>query len=158
MENNKVINNGSQKASNKKAITPLMATFLLISFGVAIGVFFTNLAKAQVEESAVCPVNIGLREEKICYDGSQIQFSVQNGINTEIIGLIISVIGTEEAKTIELTDLAVAKGGVYSGTAAYDSTASGQLRQLKISPKISLYDEQHICLEQALILETISNC
>ena len=135
-----------------------MATLLLISFGVALGVFFTNLGRAQVEESAICPINIDLREQTICFNGAEIVFSVQNGINTEITGLIVSIIGTEEAKTIEFSDLAISKGGVYSNSIPYDPTTFGQIRQIKISPKISLYDEQHICIEQAITKENIRGC
>ena len=135
-----------------------MAILLLISFGIAVATFFTNLAKAQVEESAICPVNIDLREQKICVTGAEILFSLQNGINTEITGLIVSIIGTEEAKTIEFSDVKIAKGGVYSGTIPYGRAISGAIRQVKISPKIQPYDESHICLEQAIIMEIIPDC
>ena len=37
---------------NKKAITPLMIAFLLVSFAVAVGVVVMNLGQAQVEEAA----------------------------------------------------------------------------------------------------------
>jgi len=135
-----------------------MATFLLISFGVAVSTFITNLGQAQVEDSAICPVNIDLRQKSSCYNGQQIIFSIQNGINTKVIRLVISVIGTEEAKTVELDNLQLEIGGVYSGSIAYDQSVSGEIRQLKITPMISLSGQELICLEQGLVIEAVSNC
>ena len=135
-----------------------MATFLLISFGVAVSAFITNLGQAQVEDSAICPVNIDLRQKSSCYDGQQIIFSIQNGINIKVIGLVVSIIGTEEAKTVELDNLQLEIGGVYSGNIVYDQSVSGEIRQLKITPKISLSDQELICLEQGVIIEAVEKC
>ncbi len=143
---------------NRKGITPLMAAFLLLSFAIALGVFLTNLGRAQVEEAAVCPVNIGLVEKTICLGNGQLMFLVQNGITTDINGLVVSIIGTEQAQTIELSNLAIGKGGIYSNNIAYNQASYGRLRQVKITPKIALYDQEHICTEKAIIKENIVNC
>ena len=62
---------------NKRGIAPLIATLLLISFAVAVGVVIMNFGRAQVELEAQCAIDIGLRLAKIggsqdiCYDSTK---------------------------------------------------------------------------------------
>src|SRR3989338_7254913 len=53
------------KEWKKKAITALMAVFLLASFAAAVTSVVTNLASAQVEENAECPLDIEVRFARI---------------------------------------------------------------------------------------------
>jgi len=150
---------------DKKGITPLMATFLLISFAVAVGVVVMNLGRAQVESEAECPVNIGLEfsvisgEDQICYDAGKndLSFTLENGINTDVNGLVVNIIGAERAETFEINSKII-KAGVYLGHVNYDSSVSGEIRQVKISPKVTLYDEEEVCVDQALVVENIKPC
>ncbi len=146
----------------KKALTPLMITLLLISLAVAIGVGVMNFGKAQVEEAASCPVIVGLKfaviggEEQYCYDGEtrDLTFTVENGVNTAVTGLIVNVIGTERAESFELSEARVGKAATYLARITYDAAVGGEIRQVKISPKVTPYDEELICPEQALVIET----
>jgi hypothetical protein len=145
--------------SNKKGITPLMITFLLISFAVALGVVVMNLGRAQVEDVAECPINIDLQfaniggKDDICFDGGTIKFTVENGVNTAVSGLIVNVIGAEKAETYRLP-ANIAKAGTYLGKVSF----SGTIRQVKITPKVVLFDEEQICTEKALIIENVPDC
>jgi len=144
----------------------LMTTLLLVSFAVAVGVVVMNLGRAEVESEAECPVNIELQfsviggEEQVCYDEAKkdLSFTVENGINTNVEGLVINIIGAQKAETFEANDARITKAGVYLGHVSYDSSVSGQIRQVKISPKILLYDEEAVCAEQALVAENIQPC
>ncbi len=148
---------------NKKGITPLMATFLLITFAVALGVVVMNFGRAQVVEEAECPLEIGLEfsiiggEEQLCYDraAQRLRFTVENGINVNVEGLIINVIGTEQAQTYELDEAKMSRAGTYVGNAAF---AAGQIRQVKITPKVILVDEVQICPEKSLVAESVPDC
>ena len=134
-----------------------MISFLLLSFAIAVGVFVTNLVQAKVEETAICPVQIGFQLRSICYNGNQITYSVQNGVNTDINGFFISIIGAQEAQTIERNDL-ITRGGIYSGASHYDSINSGMLKQIKITPKVLLQNQQQTCSEQGIVIDSIPNC
>lgn len=148
---------------DKKAITPLMATFLLISFAVAIGVVIMNLGRAQVEENAQCAVDIGMKlavissSEQLCYDAQAqaLKFTVENGVNIKVVGLIANIIDEQKAESFEL-DAPIIKAGNYRGNLHY--SASGLIKQVKISPKVILHDEEQICTEQAIVKEDIANC
>ncbi len=150
---------------NKKGISPLIATFLLISFAVALGVVIMSFGRAQVELEAQCPINIGLTisniggEDQFCYDSNakEIRFTLENGVNIKVNGLVFNVIGSIQAESSEI-NTKIIKAGTYLGKMKYDSSASGEIRQVKISPKINLYDEEQICTDKALIIEEVREC
>jgi len=150
----------------KKGITPLMATFLLISFAVAVGVVIMNFGRAQVEQQAECAIDINLKfskisnQDQICYDASKkdIAFTVENGINIKVEGLILNTIGSQKADSLELNDAKIGKAGVYLGHMKYDKAVSGDMKQLKITPKVTMYDQEQICTEKALVVENLRAC
>ena len=152
------------KKLSRKAITPIMITILLISFAVAVGAVIMNLGSAQLEEQAQCPIEIGLKfavvngKEQFCFSNNQLSFTLENGVNIKVEGLIVNVIGSQKAETFELNDAKLAKVGTYVGNVRFDSAAGGEIRQVKITPKVVLYDVEQICTEKSLIVETISSC
>lgn len=150
----------------RKAITPIMISFLLVSFAVAVGVVVMNLGSAEVEDSAECSVEIGLRfaaiggEEQVCYDVAKkiFSFSIENGININVNGIIVNIIGTQQAESFELNDAKMGKAAVYLGRIPYDTAVSGEIRQVKISPKIIPYDQEEVCIDQAFVIESVRPC
>src|SRR3989338_4478627 len=132
---------------NKKGVTPLMATFLLVSFAVAVGVVVMNFGRAQVEEAAECSLSTDLKlvqiggTEQLCYDATaqKLLFTVENGVNIKVEGLVVNIIGTNKAETMELNDAVMVLAGTYVGTINYDSSVNGAIRQVKITPKVTLY-------------------
>ena len=106
---------------NKRGIAPLVATLLLISFAISLGVVIMNFGRAQVELEAQCAIDIGLRlaeiggKEDICFNQgkSEIRFTIENGVNIDVEGLIVNIIGTEKADTFELNDAKMSKAGNY---------------------------------------------
>ena len=154
------------KYLGKEGITPLMIAFLLVSFAVAVGVVVLNLGSAQVESSATCSVNIGLRfsqisgEEQVCYDAAKkiFSFSVENGVNINVNGIVVNIIGTQKAESFELNEAKMGKAAVYLGRVPYDTAASGEIRQVKISPKIVPVDQEQVCIDQAIVVEKVKPC
>ncbi|MEK6969521.1 MAG: hypothetical protein AABW48_03770 [Nanoarchaeota archaeon] len=154
------------KYLDKQGITPLMITLLLISFAVALGVVIMNFGRAEVESEAECPINIGMKlssisgVEQLCYDQAkqQLSFTVENGVNINVEGLIVNLIGELKAETIELAEAKMGKAGIYMGRVAYDKSTAGEIRQIKISPKILLYDNEEICAEKAVVAESVRAC
>ena len=150
----------------KKGITPLMAPFLLISFAIAVGVVVMNFGRAQVEQQAECAIDINLKfskisnQDQICYDASKkdIAFTIENGINIKVEGIIINTIGSQKADSLELNDAKIGKAGVYLGHMKYDKAISGDMKQLKITPKVMMYDQEQICTEKALVVENLRAC
>ncbi len=148
-----------------RGITPLMASVLLVSFAVAVAVVVMNVGRAQVEESANCAVEIGMQfvdiggKQDLCYDAGkkQLKFTVQNGININIEGMIVNAIGEQQAESFELAGF-MGKAGTYVGTIPFDEAAGGSIRQVRITPKVAPVDEEVLCPEQALVAEEITKC
>tara|TARA_Y100000310_G_scaffold190615_1_gene190600 strand:+ start:9701 stop:10156 length:456 start_codon:yes stop_codon:yes gene_type:complete len=149
-----------RKINWKKGIAPLIATLLLVSFAVAIGVVVMNLGKAQVELGAQCVIDIGLENKGICFNQNtgKIEFALNNGVNIKVEGFLVNIIGTNQASTAELNDVGLDKAGSFSGVVAYDKSTGGEIRQLRISPKVVLYDKELICTEKSVVVESVANC
>ncbi|HIJ11454.1 TPA: hypothetical protein HA278_05345 [Candidatus Woesearchaeota archaeon] len=151
---------------DRRAISPLIATLLLLSFATALGVVVMNFGSAQVELEAQCPIDIGLKlatiggQPEFCYNAAKkdIAFTIENGVNIKVEGIIVNVIGSQEAKTFTVNQAKMDKLGNYLGHIQYDSSVSGEIRQVKITPKVVMYDEEQICLEKALIVENVRKC
>lgn len=143
-----------------------MITFLLISFAGAVGVVVMNLGAAEVEESAQCPVDIGLKLAQIgsanqfCLDQAkkEIRFTLENGVNIKIEGLIVNIIGESDAKSEDFAQAKIGKAGNFLGKIQYDPVTFGKPMQVKITPKVLLHDEEQICQEAALATENVRNC
>ena len=150
---------------NKRGISPLIATLLLISFAVALGIVIMSFGRAQVELEAQCPINIGLKisniggQDQFCYSVAtkEIKFTLENGVNIKVEGLIFNVIGANQAESSEINALII-KAGTFLGKVKYDASKSGKIRQVKITPKVNLYDEEQICTDKALVVENVRKC
>lgn len=143
-----------------------MIAFLLISFAVAVGVVVMNLGRAEVEEKAECTLDIGLSlskvggEEQLCLERgkNQLYLSVENGINIKVEGLTVNVLGANKATTFELSEARMEKAGVFLKYLSYNIGEFGELRQVKIIPKVKMYDNELVCPEKALVVEKIRDC
>lgn len=141
-----------------------MITMLLVSLAVAVGVVVMNFGQAQVEEGAQCAITIGLKlaeiggQSQLCYDSASqsIRFTVENGVNIKVEGLIVNIIETDKAESVEVNDAKIIKAGTYLGTVKY--AVAGAIQQVKLVPKVMLFDQEEICAEQALVVENIRNC
>ena len=151
---------------NKRGISPLIATLLLISFAVAIGLTVMNFGRAQVELEAQCPIEIDLRlisfkgTPDLCYNAGkkELVFTAENGINIKVEGLLVNVVGTEKAENFEFNDAKMSLGGTYVGYLPYDSSVSGEIRQVRIIPKVVYYDEEQICNKKGIVVEEVKSC
>ncbi|MEK6846482.1 MAG: hypothetical protein AABY26_07000, partial [Nanoarchaeota archaeon] len=131
-----------------------------------VGVVVMNFGRAEVEDQAQCAIDIGLKlaqiggQEQLCYDAGKkaLSFTLENGVNIKVEGLIVNIIGTQKAETSEMNEAKMTKAGTYLGQVNYDSALGGEIRQVKISPRVLLYDQEQVCVEQALVKEQVRNC
>ncbi len=148
----------------KKAITALMSLFLIAAFGAAVTSVVTNLASAQAEQGSECPLSVELHFLKtavpVCYDTTtkQVLFTIENGINIDVSGLIINIIGLSKAVSVEDDHAVIKKVDAYQGKIDYDSKTAGPIRLMKITPKINLDGNEQICLAQAITIGKVLPC
>ncbi len=155
---------------NKTGISPLIATILLVFLAAALGVLAMSWGRAQLEDAAVCPVNIGLniielnKEQQLCYAGKGetgvIHFLVENGPHTNISSLQFTAIGTKDVYAIEIPQSSIKKVYPLMKNIPYNFDLFGDIRQIKITPKIVLYpgEDPAICKEQSLVINDPREC
>jgi len=150
----------------RKAMTPIMATFLLLSFAVTIGLLVMNFARAQVVLEAECTQNIELAWmqfdglDDICYDTNtqEILFGVENGVQIEVERLQATAVGRKAAQSYEVPTSKIIRAGSFVGTLSYNEDESGILRQVKIIPIVLSAGQEHFCTEQALSITSVPEC
>ncbi len=151
---------------NRQGIAPIVATLLLLTFAITIGIVIMNFGRAQVQLESKCATEIGMSfseiagESQVCFNREKdiIEISIENGVSVEVTGLIVNVIGTERAESFDLTDAAMGKASVYLTDLGYNVEANGEIRQIKVIPKITPFDEEVVCTEQALVAESLAEC
>ncbi len=150
----------------KRGIAPLVATMLLISFAVALGIVIMNFGRAQVNLESSCTIDIGLEfsqvsgQSQICFDAEKndLFFVVENGVNIEVEGLIVNIIGSERAESYDLDDAIMGRAGNYLTHLGYNEELSGEIRQMKVIPIVTPFEEQVVCVEQELVVEQVLPC
>ena len=77
---------------NKKAVSPLIATLLLIFAAIVLGVLVMNWGRAHVEAGAKCSVATDMKlvdiggVKQVCYsrvENGFVEFTVENGVNVD---------------------------------------------------------------------------
>lgn len=155
---------------SKKALSPLIATILLLVFAVGLGIIVMSWGKARVEAGSTCPVILDLNfielnnQPQFCYSGSGangiVTFIVENGYGADISSLQLRIIGTKQIYTVELPGSGIKKGDSLMKTSPYNFDLFGDIRQVKVTPRAVLYPGESplSCPEQALTIENIKPC
>jgi flagellin-like protein len=171
---------------NKRGVSPLIATVLLIAFAVALGAVVMNWGKGYIEgqtldveeKSSVdiaCSMDVDLEllkignSKKICFnpanstDNSSLEFMLENRGSVEIVGLSVSLIGDLGAQNIlELEDLSILIGSIYSdkNLTYLNTTIGDDLQQVIFKPYVDAKGTvgKVLCSKGALVVEDISEC
>lgn len=151
---------------NKKAVSPLVATILLIAFAVSLGAIIMNwTVDSHVEEglssNSICDdvsIHVLLKDSEpaICYDRElkRIVFDIENG-DEVIEGLRISYIG----KNSNFIDhhQKVESGILKHIEVGYDASLEGELNNVKIIPFIKKEDLLY-CSSKGKSFSIIKDC
>lgn len=149
---------------NKRAITPLISTFLLVSFAVLLGIIVMNWGRTSYalqqetescEESSLSIIEINEIAE-ICHKSNNIRFTVENQGQTDVTGFKISVLGETAIQQFEL-EWGLGIGDIDEITTSYDGSV-GSLRKVKIVPKITTNNIEYICPKNGVEIDRIALC
>lgn len=144
---------------NQKAITPLISTVFLILFAVALGVLVMSWGQASYSDAPKscekASINLISVENKpqACYKDSRLQMTLENNGETELSGVMVSVIGKEGIyqgelqSTIGVAEIEKLETGYEIGI--------GQIMQLRIVPQIS---SGKLCANKVFKVEGVSSC
>jgi len=154
---------------NKKGISPLISTVVLLLFAIILGLIVMNWGKGQVEAASKCPADAGLKIvelnniPEICYAGTgengYIHFIVENGPRLDIGGIQMTVIGTKKVYNVNIKKPVKMAHSILRDI-PHDFNEFGDIRQVKIYPKISISpgEDPVLCTDQAIVLDKIRSC
>jgi len=153
---------------NKRGLSPLMATLILIGVSVALGTIVMNWGQGYIAEKAEFVQSANAAEvgcggigvqvvtiagvPQLCRDGTQLQIFLENLANEPLHGL--------QARVTGLTDFVVHDDILGKPLGAAQSThirvpieGVGDMLQVKLTPAIQSGDLTQFCLHDALIFE-----
>ena len=155
--------------NSKKAVSPLIATVLLIAFAVALGIVVMNWGlNLGLRDQDKCGL-IDIKPKEInsvdaCYSGSGkdsiVRFTLTNTGKIAVTGLTVYITGSN-TKSLELDDALIPPNSDYAindNKITYDTLAYGPIKQIQIIPKIRPEQSTEICPKSAVKIEKIGAC
>ena len=161
--------------NNKRGLSPLIATILLIAFAVALGAVVMNLGRTigdgelPFNGEAGCGVSGKLEiaeiggEYKICFaemgKESYVDFTIHNGASADINDLQVTIYGSNDVFNMDSILKEVMKRGEGRRIKIkYDNTVYGNIEKFVIIPKVEHDGSIVLCDEAKLELEEIGSC
>ena len=156
---------------NKRGVSPLIATVLLISFAVALGAVVMNWGRNLdiSKPGDVCSgISIKIRtidDAQARYLGSgqdaYIQFIIDNTGNKDIDGLGIWIIGEKGTSLLDFNDLPIKASellDIKDQSIKYDLSTYGPINNIQFFPKIKVEDSIEICTRNSVKVNKIGIC
>ena len=156
---------------DKRGVSPLIATVLLISFAVALGSVVLNWGRNLdiSKPGDVCAgVSIKIRNinnADACYAGSgqdgYINFIIDNDGNRDIDGLGIWVSGEKGTYLLDFNDISIKAGellDVKDQSVKHDFDAYGNIKNIQFFPKIKTADALEICARNSIKADNLLVC
>ena len=160
----------------KRGMSPIIATVLLIAFAVAVGTVVMDLGLGLPILNEKKPDGNGGAEDicsdvelylyeiaespQVCFDGTQVSITIQNGAHKELNGLKVIIDGAADFKTYELIDgMQIGKADLKRINLPYENATYGSIRKIQVIPIIQANEGNTPCsLDRALVIETVLSC
>jgi FlaG/FlaF family flagellin (archaellin) len=155
---------------NKKGITPLIATFLLIGFAVALGAIVMSWGTGYVvadentadTDDSCDSVSISLADGQVCYDKTQkvVGFAVKNTGQTNVVSFKITAYGNMGSLNEDIgLDQALRPSAEVTKTVAYSENIVGNsITQIRIIPSITDDMQGKLCIEKSIDISDVAEC
>jgi len=159
---------------NKRAISPLIATILLIAFAIALGLVVMNWGKSYIEEkaefavgpqdSSACNfvelsfIQVG-GADKICFnsDTLSIEAFIENGPERAIDNLNVRIVGNVIENVGSVLESPIGEGLSAQVKLNYPASV-GLVQQVKITPVLDVEEGAIACAKKAVVAENIKPC
>ncbi len=154
----------------KRGLSPLIATILLIAFAVALGAFVMSWGSTvdisgEIDSTQKCSetsLKLGVVNNfpQVYYGGEGnngfLEFTIENNGNQEIKGLIVWVVGEKETMISEIEKLQIKIGYPLTKKLNYNFNKYGEIKKIKFIPKITVNEEIVTCAKNSVEEETIT--
>lgn len=159
--------------ADKRAVSPLVATILLILLSIGLGAAVMSWGEQYIEEKAEFVQGVqetvtscdlvafsvvtigGIRQ--LCQAGATIKGLIDNGLDSDIADFHVRVIGKDGVFTQEsLLSKPLPRGSATP--ISFSVGDSGAVEQIKFTPKIRTGGKDMTCAKQAALVENILPC
>ncbi|MFA6888878.1 MAG: archaellin/type IV pilin N-terminal domain-containing protein [Candidatus Woesearchaeota archaeon] len=146
---------------NKKAVSPLIATVLLIAFAVSLGaVLLTYMT--SLGECGSMSIEIASSEgnPQICYNSNsnKLEFTIENSGRQDVEYLKLSLTGALNVDNVDVSR-AIPRSETEKISVDYKMQSLGKLQKVKMIPVVLENTEEIICpSEKGLTIEGIPEC
>jgi len=145
---------------NKKAITPLISTIILLLFAVFLGFFVMNFGKNITSNINTCNfLNIDIttynNEKQICFNEEKIYFTLDN-LGEGFDGLKLTLYGENDVSNI-LINQSLSYGNSERFSISYDNSI-GKIKKVTIIPFIVTNNKNRLCFGSKIDIENIKEC
>ena len=159
---------------NRKGLTPLVATILLVAFSIGLGALVMSWGEEYIEEKAefvqgTAEVRSGCDVSEIsiikisgqpqaCVSPEGIKIWIDNGPEMDLVNLHARIAGTNGVDVIDsLLTQPLLKANAINTVIPYNKEI-GQVLQVKLTPKIWTGSQVAICSQRAIELEDLPSC
>ncbi len=149
---------------NKRGMSPLLLTIILIAFAVALGAMIMSWGADRAStQSGSCQnsnivVQTAFNKEMFCYNQAtnKLKLVVKNSGKQKIEELIFRRISADlSVRDISLPSSMMEPGRLYEAEIPYEPTAK---THIELVPKILVDNAPVLCDDKAIIREQITNC
>ncbi len=161
---------------NKKGVSPLIATVLLIAFAVALGAIVMSWGKSYITQTQTdvqnkgnlqmtCSEDVGINILSIagsfdaCYKDTDntsvngtIKFTLKNSGSEALAGLKVQII-TDKNVTLKTISKDLEPGDIYHA-ASIEYPGNQSFKELVINPEIKVGSETKVCANSEITLDT----
>ncbi len=160
--------------TSRKAITPLVATILLVAFSVGLGAIVMSWGEQYIEAKAefvqgtaevksgcdtakINIINVG-GQPQACINPSNIQLWIDNGPDIDLYNIHARIAGANGVDVKEgILAQPLLKANAVKATLPYNP-AIQPIYQIKLTPKIWTGKDVVICAQNAIMVERLSPC
>ena len=160
------------RAQGKRAVSPLIATVLLIAFCVSLGAVVIQWGSGYVrdrtdETSARSKLDLTCSQdafldvvqyndvEQLCYNGSSLVTVLENGPYVQIDSFAVYVIGNTSVAKLNITNSTLQKSEVRRFEIAFSDPPAKQVRFI---PAVSVNGVSVQCPRSALVRDDLTMC
>jgi len=155
---------------NKRGVTPLVATLMLISFSIGLGAIVMSWGQQYIEEKAEfitaaqvmpagCdPVSVSLitlaGAKQICLAPltRTIKAFIENGPDSVVENIKSRIVGSDGIDEVEpVLQSPLARAG--SGTATFSYKQVGIVKQVKMIPYVTVDGKKQYCDKRSIVVE-----
>lgn len=151
---------------NKRGISPLIATVLLIAFAVALGVIIINIGSRTIPtaDGDVCS-NVKLDLQRIndkpvlCYNPtkSTVEFILRNNGETDISEVQLRIIDTKsKVFQVDLENSRLVGGAIEKKETSYQKT--DEVILVEFVPKVLDQDTSKLCPSKSVSFSILETC